>query len=58
MNREEEEEAEILEAKSRNTFDRETKTMDFSKRRATDLKGNSLVIFPHGRILSWKLSLI
>ena len=43
---EKQEEQDILEAETRNIFDQKTKTFNFSKRRATDLKGNSRVYFP------------
>ena len=46
INREIEEEREIEEAKARCIFNPEDLTLNLSKRRTTDLKGNARVIFP------------
>ena len=43
---ENEEEQELIEAETRNIFDHSSKTFNFSKRRATDMKCNSRVYFP------------
>ena len=43
---ENEEKRDLEEAESRNPFNWKEKSFDFSKRRATDLKGNSRVYFP------------
>ena len=40
---------EIKEAKSRMIYDNETNSLDFSKRRTTDLKNNARVIFPKSK---------
>ena len=46
IDEEREEEEEMLDAECRSIFDPRTKTINFGKRRATDLKGNSRVFFP------------
>ena len=40
------EEKELLEAQSRNPFDHGSRSFNFARRRVTDCKGNSRVIFP------------
>ena len=54
--REIEENEEIVEAESRMIFNPQSKRLDLSKRRATDLKGNSCFHF-QGNPVTFKLSL-
>ena len=46
IDEEKEEEEELIEAERRSIFDWKKKTLNFGRRRATDLKGNSRVFFP------------
>ena len=46
MDREKEEEKEMMEAETRSVYNWGTRVFNYGKRRVTDIKGNSRVIFP------------
>ena len=46
IDEEAQEERDIIEAEKRSIYDWKTRTLSYSRRRATDVKGNSRVIFP------------